>query len=143
MQRFFLISIAVLLLSLPQVGGAADLDADSDGLSDLLEAKFKTDIVNPDSDSDGYVDGLEINHGYDPLKGDGAKLKKELKLMLKRKNSTIFSGRSIWASTQFLLGKPVLRLPRALLSLRIKPCVPSPKLMVCGCPIGWDYLRPG
>ncbi|PIT94907.1 hypothetical protein COT98_01760 [Candidatus Falkowbacteria bacterium CG10_big_fil_rev_8_21_14_0_10_39_9] len=92
MQRFFLISIAVLLLSLPQVGGAADLDADSDGLSDLLEAKFKTDIVNPDSDSDGYVDGLEINHGYDPLKGDGAKLKKRIEVNVKTQKLHYFLG---------------------------------------------------
>lgn len=92
MKRFFLVSIAVLLLSLPQIGWAADLDADLDGLSDILEAKFKTDIVNPDSDADGYNDGLEINNGYDPLRSDGVKLKKRIEVNVKTQKLQYFLG---------------------------------------------------
>ncbi len=92
MRRFFWLLIAVLLLSLPQLSRAADLDADGDGLSDLLEAKFKTSIAIPDSDGDGYADGLEINHGYDPLKGEGAKLKKRIEVNVKTQKLQYFLG---------------------------------------------------
>jgi hypothetical protein len=45
-------------------------DSDLDGLSDADEAKYGTDINNPDTDGDGYNDGDEISGGYDP-NGDG------------------------------------------------------------------------
>lgn len=42
-------------------------DTDSDGLSDLDEVKiYKTDPLNPDTDRDGYFDGLEVRDGYNP-----------------------------------------------------------------------------
>jgi len=44
-------------------------DSDFDGISDKLEIeKYKTDPMNPDTDGDGYRDGVEIMSGYDPLK---------------------------------------------------------------------------
>ncbi|MDO8584218.1 MAG: fibronectin type III domain-containing protein [bacterium] len=43
------------------------LDSDSDGLSDLEEGIYGTDVRNPDSDSDGYLDGNEVYHLYNPL----------------------------------------------------------------------------
>ncbi|MBU1038928.1 thrombospondin type 3 repeat-containing protein [Patescibacteria group bacterium] len=49
-------------------------DQDADGLTDMEEAIFGTDVNKPDSDSDGYLDGSEVNQGYDPIKADGAKL---------------------------------------------------------------------
>lgn len=42
-------------------------DSDGDGLSDKEEEKWKTDISNPDTDQDGYLDGEETASGYDPL----------------------------------------------------------------------------
>ena len=41
-------------------------DTDNDGLSDLLEAYYKTNPRNPDTDNDGYKDGYEITRGYNP-----------------------------------------------------------------------------
>ncbi len=46
-------------------------DADADALSDDLELYYGTDLNNPDSDSDGYLDGQEVANNYSPL-GAGA-----------------------------------------------------------------------
>lgn len=51
-------------------------DADADGLPDDIEARLGTDANNPDSDGDGYEDGLEVKHNYNPL-GPG-RLQKEV-----------------------------------------------------------------
>ncbi|MFO0764540.1 MAG: fibronectin type III domain-containing protein [Patescibacteria group bacterium] len=42
------------------------LDSDSDGLSDSEEAVFGTDARNPDTDHDGFLDGNEVFHLYNP-----------------------------------------------------------------------------
>lgn len=62
------VSVAALPPPVPQAptlppGG---LDSDSDGLSDVEEAVFATDLHNPDTDSDGFLDGNEVFHLYNP-----------------------------------------------------------------------------
>jgi hypothetical protein len=42
-------------------------DSDGDGLSDKEEFGLGTDIFNPDSDDDYFLDGIELKHGFDPL----------------------------------------------------------------------------
>ena len=42
------------------------LDSDSDGLSDAEELVFGTDLHNPDTDRDGFLDGNEVFHLYNP-----------------------------------------------------------------------------
>lgn len=42
------------------------LDSDSDGLSDVEEGIFGTDQRVPDSDRDGFLDGNEVFHLYNP-----------------------------------------------------------------------------
>lgn len=42
-------------------------DSDNDGLKDWEEQLWKTDPNNPDTDSDGTPDGLEIKQGRNPL----------------------------------------------------------------------------
>lgn len=42
------------------------LDSDSDGLSDAEEEAFATDFHQPDSDRDGFLDGNEVFHLYNP-----------------------------------------------------------------------------
>lgn len=46
-------------------------DTDADALSDDLELYYGTDLNDPDSDSDGYLDGQEVANNYNPL-GAGA-----------------------------------------------------------------------
>jgi hypothetical protein len=43
-----------------------DTDLDNDGLSDIEESFYRTDLQSPDTDGDGYLDGEEIASGYDP-----------------------------------------------------------------------------
>ncbi len=42
------------------------LDSDSDGLSDVEEEAFTTDFHHPDTDRDGFLDGNEVFHLYNP-----------------------------------------------------------------------------
>lgn len=44
----------------------AGLDTDSDGLTDLEEALLNSDARNPDTDNDGFLDGNEAFHLYNP-----------------------------------------------------------------------------
>ncbi|MFC1612645.1 hypothetical protein ACFL29_02225 [Patescibacteria group bacterium] len=41
-------------------------DLDSDGLTEKEEAAFQTDSKRPDTDSDGFLDGNEVFHLYNP-----------------------------------------------------------------------------
>lgn len=53
-------------------------DSDQDGLSNEEEKLYGTDPNNPDTDGDGYSDGVEVKSGYDPLKpAPGDKIIKE------------------------------------------------------------------
>lgn len=45
-------------------------DKDNDQLDDLQEVVYGTNPLNPDTDGDGYLDGEEIQNGYNPL-GEG------------------------------------------------------------------------
>ncbi|MBH41505.1 MAG: hypothetical protein CL685_02225 [Candidatus Magasanikbacteria bacterium] len=51
---------------------AQDHDTDNDGLSNILEEVYHTDPYNPDTDGDGFFDGVEIAHDYSPHQGNGA-----------------------------------------------------------------------
>ncbi len=50
------------------------LDSDDDGLTDIEELIYGTDINNPDTDGDSYPDGTEVINAYDPAHGEGKKL---------------------------------------------------------------------
>jgi len=41
-------------------------DFDLDGLTNAQEEGYNTDPINKDTDGDGYIDGLEVVHGYNP-----------------------------------------------------------------------------
>ena len=44
-----------------------NIDLDNDGLSNVDEKKYGTDINNPDTDGDGFLDGDEVKNGFNPL----------------------------------------------------------------------------
>lgn len=50
----------------------SNIDSDSDGIPDNLEAYYRTDPFNPDTDGDGFLDGEEIISGYNPARKEGA-----------------------------------------------------------------------
>lgn len=43
------------------------MDYDRDGLNDLLEIAFETDLGHPDTDRDGYSDFDEVMYAYNPV----------------------------------------------------------------------------
>jgi lipoprotein-anchoring transpeptidase ErfK/SrfK len=47
----------------------SEVDSDSDGVNDEMEIALRTDLTNPDTDFDGYLDGDEVAHGYNPFAG--------------------------------------------------------------------------
>lgn len=47
--------------------GPYDADIDNDGLPNKTEEAIGTDPNNPDSDSDGFNDGMEVRNSYNPL----------------------------------------------------------------------------
>jgi len=42
------------------------IDGDNDGLSDVEETAYGTDPKNPDTDGDGFLDGAEVEKGFNP-----------------------------------------------------------------------------
>lgn len=60
-----------------KVGEFMALDSDTDGLKDWEEALYKTDPKNPDTDSDGTMDGAEVAVNRNPLKANTAVAGKE------------------------------------------------------------------
>ena len=48
-------------------GDACDADDDNDQLSDEQELLLGTLVLNPDTDGDGFSDGIEVEQGSDPL----------------------------------------------------------------------------
>ena len=78
MKKLFLITMIIILgilMSSNFIFARIEKDTDQDGLSDFEEQTvYFTDIVNPDTDGDGYADGHEVYFGYSPLHGKNIKL---------------------------------------------------------------------
>ena len=73
------------LLALDQgTSSSRSIVFDQDGRVDIQKQQFKTNPNLPDSDGDGYVDGLEIKHGFDPLSVEEKKLTKSILIDLKK-----------------------------------------------------------
>jgi hypothetical protein len=69
-----------------------DNDLDKDGLSDRMELNFHSSLKNPDTDGDGYLDGEEIENGFDPTEGNNAKLSKRIEINLDQQELSYFLG---------------------------------------------------
>ncbi len=57
----------VAIFTSPLITTSGDTDGDRDGLTKSQEIKFGTNLLNPDTDGDGYTDGAEVKNGYSPL----------------------------------------------------------------------------
>ncbi len=84
---FWLLPSLLLSFALPvhaaTTSSADMLDTDNDGLTDMLETKFGTDIHNPDSDGDSFPDGLEVQMAYSPTSTQPQLLEKSIFINLK------------------------------------------------------------
>lgn len=55
-------------MSFVNADNTATIDSDKDGLTNEEERLYGTNKDNPDSDGDGYSDGVEVKSGYNPNK---------------------------------------------------------------------------
>ncbi|PIR03122.1 MAG: hypothetical protein COV60_01945 [Candidatus Magasanikbacteria bacterium CG11_big_fil_rev_8_21_14_0_20_43_7] len=66
--------MGILAFCISPVFVYATLDTDNDGLSDEQESYYYTDPYTPDTDGDGYLDGIEVQMDYSPHLGDGKRM---------------------------------------------------------------------
>ncbi len=76
----------------PKAVKLEDNDADGDGLSDKMELAFHTNLLEADTDGDGYLDGQEINNGFDPNNGNGMRLRKRIEVDTGKQKLAYFLG---------------------------------------------------
>ena len=99
------------------------LDSDQDGASDHWEIRLGLDILNPDTDGDGYSDGTEIDHGYDPSAANEEKLTKEIKVNIgKQELAYYFNGIEL---EKFLISGGVKSMPTPMGEFSVLHKVPS------------------
>jgi len=60
-----------------------EVDSDKDYLSDAWEIALGTNLMDPDSDGDKYLDGTEVQASYDPRNKANQKLSKNIEVDLK------------------------------------------------------------
>lgn len=100
-----------------------DVDSDNDGLNDKWELIIGTDLLNSDTDGDGYSDGTEVNDGYNPLKNNGSKVKKLIKVDLKTQNLSYYFDDKLLES--FPISSGIAQLPTPKGNFKILDKVPS------------------
>jgi hypothetical protein len=67
----YLLIIVGLIFATSFVFAKIEMDNDFDGLSDKEEQKvYKSNLIDSDTDKDGYQDGLEVFNGYSPTKAE-------------------------------------------------------------------------
>lgn len=96
------------------------IDSDKDNLSDNLELKFKTDINNSDSDSDGFKDGDEVDWGYNPLSSSTVKLVQRIEIDLKKQRLSYFVGGLKWREFIVSTGKKSMPTPKGEFKIQNK-----------------------
>jgi hypothetical protein len=89
--------LAILILFVCGLGfrfaQAADLDSDRDGLSDQEEIDiYHTNPLSPDTDQDGYADGDEVSHNYDPNKYGDDRIQRKIVVNLQDQSLAYFLG---------------------------------------------------
>ena len=58
------------------------IDSDADGAADSWEIRLGLDLLNPDTDGDGFSDGDEIDQGHDPRSADAGTIEKFITVSL-------------------------------------------------------------
>ena len=86
-----------------------EVDSDKDYLPDAWEIALGTDLTNPDTDGDKYLDGTEVRAGYDPLNQERKKISKNIEVNLKTQRLTYYLDNK--KLEEFSISSGVKRLP--------------------------------
>ncbi len=89
-----------------------DNDQDLDGLSDRMELNFKTNLLNKDTDGDGYEDGHEIENGYSPRESGLIELEKRIEINTGAQVLDYFLGGVKMGEFEISSGKPSMPTPK-------------------------------
>lgn len=89
-----------------------DNDADNDGLSDRMELNFHTNLINADTDGDGYIDGDEIKNGFDPLNKEKKLLTKRIEVNTGKQQLSYFLGGVRMGTEKISSGKSSMPTPK-------------------------------
>ncbi len=113
LYRFFIsfFIVVVYFSSSISVFAIVRLDSDNDGLQDHDEIIYGTDKENPDTDGDGYRDGIEARSGYDPRSADPKKLIKRIEVDLSEQRLRYYLGDIQIRSTKVSTGKSATPTP--------------------------------
>lgn len=119
-----LIALCFMYGAFPNVAAAAEapksatstaldlkLDSDKDGLPDVHEKLFGTDLNTGDSDGDTFPDGLEVHMGYSPTSTSKVPLEKKILITLKTQTMGQSLGGIVFATHKVSTGKPGMRTP--------------------------------
>src|SRR3989339_684253 len=122
-RLFFASFIFFFLIVLP--AKAEVLDSDKDGLSDVDEMYiYHTDPQLADTDGDGYLDGLEVDRGFDPLNSSTEKIAKKIEVDLKTQTLVYYFGDKKMDEFLISSGIPSLPTPRGQFEiLKKKPII--------------------
>lgn len=103
----------------PRVKGKRmdEVDSDEDGLMDSAELALHTDLMNKDSDGDGFLDGQEVNSGYSPTTPFAETIPKRIEISLKTNRLSYFFGSVKMGEYPVSLGVP--RMPTPVGEFRI------------------------
>jgi lipoprotein-anchoring transpeptidase ErfK/SrfK len=110
------------------------IDSDNDGLNDYEEIYiYHTNLHNPDTDNDGYSDGIEVKNSYDPNKNERTKIAKSINVDLKTQTLTYFLG--TYGVGHFLISSGIKNLPTPPGEYQILKKLPTVRYKG----LGYDY----
>jgi len=64
------------------------LDSDNDWLPDAWEIRLGSDLLSPDTDGDGFNDGVEVRNGYAPTTAQATQIEKQIAVSLAQQHLT-------------------------------------------------------
>jgi len=124
-NRLFTWCLTLTMLTIAPAALAQDaFDSDADGLNDDQEAAYGTYVANPDTDGDGYTDGHEVLHGYDPAVAGSARLAKRIVIDLSEQRLRYYYG-EFGEQGNFLISSGVRKTPTPTGTFKVEAKLPA------------------
>jgi hypothetical protein len=96
------------------------IDTDEDGLNDDWEIKLGSDLMNKDTDGDGYWDGAEVTNSYSPTAPLGSKVAKRIEVSKSKMQLKYFFNDIELRTVPVSTGKPSTPTPVGEFSIMAK-----------------------